>query len=62
VGYAGSVGPVARLLGLLAAAREERDVAVEHLEQALSFAEGAGLHLYEAQVRTELDELLTASA
>ncbi len=62
VGYAGSVGPVARLLGLLAAARGDRDAAVQHLEQALSFAEGAGLRLYEAQVRTELDELLTASA
>ena len=62
VGYAGSVGPVARLLGLLAAARGERDVAVLHLEDALSFAEGAGLRLFETQARADLDELLMASA
>ncbi len=62
VGYAGSVGPVARLLGLLASARGEREVAVRHLEEALSFAEGAGLRLFEAHARAELDELLTASA
>ncbi|HMJ94543.1 MAG TPA: AAA family ATPase [Thermoleophilaceae bacterium] len=62
VGYAGSIGPVARLLGLLAAARGERDTAVRHLEHALRFAEGAGLRLFETQARVELDELLTASA
>jgi DNA-binding SARP family transcriptional activator len=62
VGYAGSIGPVARLLGLLAAAQGERDAAVRHLENALSFAEGAGLRLYEAQIRTELDELPAPSA
>ena len=62
VGYAGSIGPVTRLLGLLTAVRGERDVAVRHLEAALSFAEGAGLRLFETQVRAELDELLMASA
>jgi hypothetical protein len=62
VGYAGSVGPVARLLGLLAAARDDREAAVRHLEDALVMAEAAGLRLFEAQARAELDELLTASA
>jgi hypothetical protein len=62
VGYAGSLGPVARLLGLLAAARGDRDGAVRHLEQALGFAEGAGLGLFATQARAELDELLMTSA
>jgi predicted ATPase/DNA-binding SARP family transcriptional activator len=61
VGYAGSLGPVARILGLLAAARGERDAAVNHLEDALSRSEAAGLRLFETQARAELDELLTPS-
>jgi tetratricopeptide (TPR) repeat protein len=60
-GYAGTLGPVSRLLGLLAAARGERDVAVGHLEDALSLAEATGLRLFETQARAELEELLTPS-
>ena len=62
VGYAGSFGPVSRLLGLLAAARGDRDSAVSHLEAARSMAEAAGLRLYETQARGELDQLATTSA
>src|SRR4029078_2050242 len=40
VGYAGCLGPVARVLGLLAAARGDRDTAVAHLETALAMMEG----------------------
>jgi hypothetical protein len=62
VGYAGSIGPVARLLGLLAAATGDREAAQLQLEAALAQAESAGLRLFETQARTELDELLMASA
>ncbi|HZO07863.1 MAG TPA: AAA family ATPase, partial [Myxococcota bacterium] len=62
VGYAGSFGPVSRLLGLLAAARGDRDSALSHLESARFMAEAAGLRLYETQARSELDQLATTSA
>ena len=62
VGYAGSLGPVARILGLLAAARGDRDAAVAHLEDALARSQASGLHLFETQTRRELSELLTPSA
>jgi hypothetical protein len=62
VGYAGSIGPVARLLGLLAAATGDREAAQLQLEAALAQAASAGLRLFETQARTELDELLMASA
>jgi tetratricopeptide (TPR) repeat protein len=62
VGYAGCLGPVSRLLGLLAAARGEREAAVAHLEAALAITEATGLRLFETQARTELEELATASA
>jgi hypothetical protein len=61
VGYAGALGPVARLLGLLAAAQGDQATAVSHLEDALARTEAAGLHLFEAQARAELSELVTAS-
>jgi hypothetical protein len=61
-GYAGCLGPVSRLLGLLAAARGEREAAVAHLEAALAITEATGLRLFETQARAELDELATASA
>jgi hypothetical protein len=61
VGYAGSLGPVSRLLGLLAAARGDRETAVAHLEAALAMTEAAGLRLFETQARAELEELATPS-
>ena len=61
VGYAGTLGPVSRLLGLLAAARGDRDAAVAHLEAALATTEATGLRLFETQARTELEELSSAS-
>ena len=57
VGYAGSLGPVERLLGLLAAARGERDTAARHLTDALAYTEERGLRLFEAQVREKLEAL-----
>jgi DNA-binding SARP family transcriptional activator len=62
VGYAGSFGPVSRLLGRLAAARGDLDSAMAHLESARAMAEAAGLRLYETQARDELEELAAASA
>jgi tetratricopeptide (TPR) repeat protein len=62
VGYAGGFGPVARMLGLLAEARGDRDAAVAHLEAAVAQAESGGLGLFETQAREELEELLTRSA
>ena len=61
VGYAGSLGPVSRLLGLLAAARGDRDSAVAHLEAALETTNVTGLRLFETQARTELEELSSPS-
>jgi tetratricopeptide (TPR) repeat protein len=62
VGYAGSFGPVSRLLGRLAAARGDLDSAMAHLESAHAMAEATGLRLYETQARDELEQLATASA
>jgi tetratricopeptide (TPR) repeat protein len=62
VGHAGSLGPVSRLLGLLAAARGDREAAVAHLEDALATTEAAGVRLFETQARTELEELAAPSA
>jgi DNA-binding SARP family transcriptional activator len=61
VGYAGCLGPVARLLGLLAAARGDRETAVAHLEAALAISRATGLRLFETQARAELEELATPS-
>jgi predicted ATPase/DNA-binding SARP family transcriptional activator len=61
VGYAGCLGPVARLLGLLAGARGDREAAVRHLEDALALSDAAGLRLFETQARMELDQLATPS-
>jgi hypothetical protein len=52
---------VARLLGLLAAARGDHEAAVAHLEAALAMTRSAGLRLFEAQARAELEELATPS-
>jgi tetratricopeptide (TPR) repeat protein len=57
VGYAGSLGPVERLLGLLAAAQGDRETAVRHLTDALAYTEERGLRLFEAQIREELEAL-----
>jgi hypothetical protein len=62
VGYAGCLGPVVRLLGLLAAARGDRDTATVHLEAAVSLTQATGMHLFETLARAELEELATASA
>jgi len=62
VGYAGCLGPVSRVLGLLAAARGDRETAVAHLEYALAMTAASGLRLFEEQARAELNELATASA
>ena len=57
IGYAGSLGPVERLLGLLAAARGDSDTAVRHLTDAVAYAEERGLRLFEAQAREKLAAL-----
>jgi hypothetical protein len=62
LGYAGSLGPVSRRLGLLAAVRGDRETATAHLDSTLAAMEASGLHLFEAQVREDLDQLATASA
>jgi hypothetical protein len=61
VGYAGCLGPVARLLGLLAAARGDREAAATHLEAAVAISQATGLRLFETQARAELEELATPS-
>jgi tetratricopeptide (TPR) repeat protein len=61
VGYAGCLGPVSRMLGLLAAARGDRDAAVTHLEDALARSEAAGRGHVPTQARGDLEELLTPS-
>jgi tetratricopeptide (TPR) repeat protein len=62
LGYAGSLGPVSRRLGLLAAVRGDRGGAVAHLESTLAAMEAAGLRLFESQAREDLEQLATASA
>ena len=61
VGYAGCLGPVSRVLGLLAAARGDHESAVAQLEYALAMTAATGLHLFEEQARAELEELATPS-
>jgi tetratricopeptide (TPR) repeat protein len=61
VGYAGCLGPISRVLGLLAAARGDHAAAVAHLEYALAMTEATGLRLFEAQARSELEQLATPS-
>ena len=61
VGYAGCLGPVSRVLGLLASARGDRETAVAHLEYALAMTESTGLRLFADRARAELDELATPS-
>jgi len=62
VGYAGCLGPVVRLLGLLAAARGDLETAATHLGSAVAMTEVTGLRLFEEQARAELEELTAASA
>ena len=60
IGYAASDGPVARLLGLLAAARGDLGQAVAHLEDALR--RSAGAPALEVRARAELAGVLGDSA
>ncbi|WP_028063109.1 ATP-binding protein [Solirubrobacter soli] len=55
VGYAAGDGPVARSLGLLAAARGETERAREHLARALALS--AGAPAFEARARADLSRL-----
>jgi hypothetical protein len=54
VSYAASDGPVARSLGLLAAARGDAPRAVAHFEQALGLCTAAGAAAFEARARADL--------
>jgi hypothetical protein len=54
VGYAASDGPVARSLGLLAAARGDAPQAVAHFEHALRLCTAAGAAAFEARARADL--------
>ena len=54
VGYAASDGPVARSLGLLAAARGDVPRAAAHFEQALGLCTAAGAAAFEARARADL--------
>jgi hypothetical protein len=49
------------VLGLLAAARGDREAAVSHLEAALAISQATGLRLFETRARSELEELATPS-
>jgi DNA-binding SARP family transcriptional activator/tetratricopeptide (TPR) repeat protein len=62
LGYAGSLGPVSRRLGLLAAVRGDREAATAHLDTTLAAMQAAGLRLFETQARDDLAQLTTASA
>jgi hypothetical protein len=62
IGYAAPEGPVARWLGLLAAAAGEPERAVEHLEQALALSTEAGAPAFEARARADLAEAKRAVA
>ena len=55
IGYAAGDGPVARSLGLLAAARGETGKAREHLNRALALS--AGAPAFEVRARTDLSRL-----
>ena len=54
VGYAASDGPVARSLGLLAAACGDLPRAAAHFEQALGLCTAAGAAAFEARARADL--------
>jgi hypothetical protein len=60
IGYAGSDGPVARSLGLLAAARGDTPGAVAHLERALALCERAGAPAFAIRARADLAHVLGA--
>ena len=62
VGYAGSLGPVSRLLGPARGRARRPRRRRRHLESALAMTEATGLRLFETQARAELEELATASA
>jgi DNA-binding SARP family transcriptional activator len=62
IGYAACDGPVARLLGLLAAARGDSALAAAHLEDALQASRIAGAAALEARARAELAELTAPGA
>jgi DNA-binding SARP family transcriptional activator len=57
LGYAASDGPVARSLGILAAARGDTVRATEHFEHALSLCTAAGTPAFEARARADLAAL-----
>ena len=57
IGYAASDGPVARSLGLLAAARGVTQRAEMHLERALRLCVAAGAPAFEARARADLADL-----
>jgi hypothetical protein len=54
IGYAASDGPVARSLGLLAAAQGDTRAAAAHLEHALRLCAAAGAPAFEARARADL--------
>ena len=54
IGYAASDGPVARSLGMLAAARGDAAQSVAHLEHALDLCTAAGAAAFEARARGDL--------
>ena len=57
IGYAASDGPVARSLGLLAAALGKPPRAAMHLERALRLCVAAGAPAFEARARADLADL-----
>jgi tetratricopeptide (TPR) repeat protein len=59
VGYAASDGPVARSLGLLAAALGDAPRAAAHLGHALDLCAAAGAAAFEARARADLTETST---
>ncbi len=52
IGYAAGDGPVARSLGMLAAARGDAEQAVVHLEDVLTVCSTAGAPAFEVRART----------
>jgi hypothetical protein len=57
LGYAASDGPVARSLGILAAACGDTAGAAEHFEHALELCTAAGTAAFEARARADLAAL-----
>jgi hypothetical protein len=58
VGQGGNAGPVARVLGLLAALRGEEETAIVHLDDAVRRSAEAGAAAFEAQARADRAELV----